>query len=510
MILRCLDGPMRGSIYTVDEDGAEIGRSPACRISIDDGEASREHARISWDNGFRIQDLGSTNGVFVNGEKIIGLHRLDNGDRVRVGNSLFVAEEITPPVETAAGAGETIPVPHHERPRHLLRNLTWVALLLVAIFAAWWIFGDRLLKQPPDTPPITELQPEEQDDEEELSPFAPVIEEDDLALLEMARDEAEPSWEEEDPGASSETTPAEQQPDPPPADEAATAAPRLAGYLWVDTLPSGASVSLNGELKGQTPLLLSQLPPGRYSLTFSLDYHEPAERFFELPTDGEQKVVTLRQLNGTCRVTSNPTGASVWLGPKLLGETPLIVAGLAPGDHPLRLALPGHTALNVQATILPDRFTAASADLTPQFGTLVVTSIPPGMLIRIDDTIQGSTPAAAPGEAASLPLELDGIGAGRHVVQATLAEESAEPQTIEMVAGDRQELRIVIWRPTVRLRMTNGKSWVAMLAGETTDSYLLVSYTHEVMRVARQLVESMEPLTQEEQQRLLQQLQNRE
>jgi hypothetical protein len=63
-----------------------IGRLGNCRIIISDTNTSRQHAQIvRLGSGFAINDLGSTNGTFVNGERVIADRRLADGDIVTVG-----------------------------------------------------------------------------------------------------------------------------------------------------------------------------------------------------------------------------------------------------------------------------------------------------------------------------------------------------------------------------------------------------------------------------------------
>jgi hypothetical protein len=63
-----------------------IGRSAACQITIDDPLVSREHARIRVDGAkITLEDLGSRNGLSVNGKPTKEVVDLADGDRVRVG-----------------------------------------------------------------------------------------------------------------------------------------------------------------------------------------------------------------------------------------------------------------------------------------------------------------------------------------------------------------------------------------------------------------------------------------
>jgi hypothetical protein len=75
-----------GKRLLVPPQGALIGRSRECDIVIDDTNVSRRHAEISpGGSGWRVQDLGSTNGVRVNGRQVDGPHPLESGDRIELG-----------------------------------------------------------------------------------------------------------------------------------------------------------------------------------------------------------------------------------------------------------------------------------------------------------------------------------------------------------------------------------------------------------------------------------------
>ncbi|MEM6958223.1 MAG: FHA domain-containing protein, partial [Myxococcota bacterium] len=69
-----------------------IGRSPDCHITIEDPLVSRRHARIRIEDGAppELRDLGSRNGVRLNGTKIDGPKSLSNGDRLRIGTQELV------------------------------------------------------------------------------------------------------------------------------------------------------------------------------------------------------------------------------------------------------------------------------------------------------------------------------------------------------------------------------------------------------------------------------------
>ena len=88
--LIALSGSANGTIFALTEDEVSIGREPANRIRVDDDSVSRRHCLIKREDGsFRIVDLESYNGTFVNGVPV-GEQPLKHGDQVAVGRVLFI------------------------------------------------------------------------------------------------------------------------------------------------------------------------------------------------------------------------------------------------------------------------------------------------------------------------------------------------------------------------------------------------------------------------------------
>ena len=85
-----------GKRMLIGSTGATIGRSRDCDIVLSDPNVSRRHAEIRADGrgGWTVHDLGSTNGVKVNGQRANGPARLQPGDRIALGTAdlRFVVE----------------------------------------------------------------------------------------------------------------------------------------------------------------------------------------------------------------------------------------------------------------------------------------------------------------------------------------------------------------------------------------------------------------------------------
>ena len=75
-------------------DGATFGRSDGADIRVDDPFASSAHARVFERGGFvYLEDMGSTNGTYLNGRQLKTAERLKPADTIRIGDSEYRYEE---------------------------------------------------------------------------------------------------------------------------------------------------------------------------------------------------------------------------------------------------------------------------------------------------------------------------------------------------------------------------------------------------------------------------------
>ncbi len=99
------ESPSAGSRHELQE-GAVLGRE-GCEVVLADPEVSRRHARISsLEADPAIEDLDSTNGTFLNGQRVTGVAGLKHGDALTLGNSSLRVE-----IEIDAGATRLRSIP---------------------------------------------------------------------------------------------------------------------------------------------------------------------------------------------------------------------------------------------------------------------------------------------------------------------------------------------------------------------------------------------------------------
>jgi pSer/pThr/pTyr-binding forkhead associated (FHA) protein len=114
-------GPNPGQVFELDKDVISIGRDITNDIVLTDAEVSRKHAQLTLDQGrYKIEDLNSTNGTYIDGQRLIGPHVLAVGEIIMFGDNIGVVfegesariDETVPSwVEQGATPVAAIPVP---------------------------------------------------------------------------------------------------------------------------------------------------------------------------------------------------------------------------------------------------------------------------------------------------------------------------------------------------------------------------------------------------------------
>lgn len=89
--------PKNKRAFVVDvEHGALLGRGSDCAVVLDDPTVSKHHARFGIEARPSIEDVGSTNGTYVNGRHIAGATALRRGDRIALGTAKIVFLGLAP------------------------------------------------------------------------------------------------------------------------------------------------------------------------------------------------------------------------------------------------------------------------------------------------------------------------------------------------------------------------------------------------------------------------------
>jgi serine/threonine protein kinase len=126
------------------------------------------------------------------------------------------------------------------------------------------------------------------------------------------------------------------------------------GRLLVRSTPADATVSINGETRGRTPLTVRDLPLGSYTIHVTRDGFAAEDRRLRLTAKSPSAslVIPLKQASpnradergstGTILVQSRPAGAQVFVNDRLIGSTPLAIPELPAGPTAVRIEMDGY------------------------------------------------------------------------------------------------------------------------------------------------------------------------
>lgn len=110
-------GPSPGKVFPLMKNEVTIGRDINNEIVINDAEISRKHCRLVMTaDGFVIEDLGSTNGTWVNERRISSQHLLRNGESIRLGDNITLIYEMVGFDADATVASSSAPPPTRQAP----------------------------------------------------------------------------------------------------------------------------------------------------------------------------------------------------------------------------------------------------------------------------------------------------------------------------------------------------------------------------------------------------------
>jgi hypothetical protein len=82
-------GPIPGQIFELNRNEISIGRDIANDLVINDAEVSRKHAQLTLEGDrYKIEDLNSTNGTYIDGQRLIGPHLMAIGEIIMFGDNV--------------------------------------------------------------------------------------------------------------------------------------------------------------------------------------------------------------------------------------------------------------------------------------------------------------------------------------------------------------------------------------------------------------------------------------
>ena len=182
--------------------------------------------------------------------------------------------------------------------------------------------------------------------------------------------------------------------------------------LNIRSFPSGATVFLDDQQVGTTPLVLSRVVPGTHVIQISLPGWEVWKGSSTAVRGSTTQVIAnMAHAAYSLVVTSTPPGATVGLDGATKGITPLTVAGLKPRNYALVVSLKGYATISRTVDLSDATQSTQDFSLVKAFGKLSITSDPTGAQVVMDGKPYGVTPLkinSFPVGNYALTLKLDG------------------------------------------------------------------------------------------------------
>jgi hypothetical protein len=140
--------------------------------------------------------------------------------------------------------------------------------------------------------------------------------------------------------------------------------PAVPGSFDLRSVPDNTSVVINGNYKGSTPLTVSGLDPGKYTITFSRFDYEKFSTTATIEAGAITEVTaTLQPKTGSLVINTTPSGAQILLDGNNVGTAPVTRTNLAAGNHTINATLDGYIPVEEQVRVIADQSVTSTIEL---------------------------------------------------------------------------------------------------------------------------------------------------
>ncbi|MCK9580751.1 MAG: PEGA domain-containing protein [Methanoregula sp.] len=221
-----------------------------------------------------------------------------------------------------------------------------------------------------------------------------------------------------------------------------TPTPTQYGSIYVESQPTGAEISFNGDYRGLAPLTISDVYPGSYTITAEKNGYHTFTTTTSVSSGTRSTVYcSLNKLDttGSLYVISTPSNANIYLDAVYKGRTPMTISNIASGTHILEIDTSGYYDWKSTVDVPVGGTKTLSATLNPMpsstVGWIYVASSPGGASVTLDGNAVGQTPNSG-------SLKLNNIASGLHTVSLSLTgyalytvQTSVSPNTVSEVSA---------------------------------------------------------------------------
>ncbi|MBQ9501729.1 MAG: PEGA domain-containing protein [Lentisphaeria bacterium] len=248
------------------------------------------------------------------------------------------------------------------------------------------------------------------------------------------------------------------------------------GRILVRTRPEAARIFIGGKLVGTSPWN-GVLEAGIYPVRAERDGFTAREEQVTVASGKEVTVdIALDTRPGSLAVTSEPSGADVFIEGRKAGVTPWKSDGVRAGNYKVKLALPGYDSAERVIPVAPARNEKAHFILDRSTGSASFMIRPAGVNFLIDGKFRGVVQAVKNSAAETRMTEIDNLSPGPHVLTVTHPRAKPLKRNIRFTVekGRRYVARdtIELWVANCELTFKDGRVESGMIYGETETDIL--------------------------------------
>ena len=246
--------------------------------------------------------------------------------------------------------------------------------------------------------------------------------------------------------------------------------------IYFQSYPTGATIEIDGEVIGTTPLEIADFKAGAHLLSLYKPGFKASEFHFQHPQSPIQ-IHSLEQDDYTVMVTSTPSGAAVTVGGQLRGHTPMILRNVEEGYTKISLAAQGFApkVSEVEITSSNSRRLVNIA-LEDHRGTISVVTRPPGCKVKINGDFMGMSKPANKGDVVSAPFLLDNIIPGTYTIEVTSTDESEKTSSKVVVkGGETSSANYEIWMINAAISLADGNKIHGMILSKEANGDVVFS-----------------------------------
>lgn len=271
------------------------------------------------------------------------------------------------------------------------------------------------------------------------------------------------------------------------------------GVVNIITEPADAEVTVNGIVKGRSPILVSDLPKGTAIVRLKLDGYKEETRELRLNAGDRQTLsVPMVALPGTLHIITTPAHASVYLNDEIRGTSPLSIPRLDPGEYSVRCEAEGYAPEFKTITIDNGKSVREEFRLENIMGRIELKTTPVGANILLDGRKVGETEAQAGIYAdASDTFSISDVPEGEHTVIIRKDGYHDIAKTIRVKAKSTVRIPHVYLKkafvPDVEITTTDG-TFRGVYKGDTSSTIILETSPGVEYPIPRNFIRKVEYL----------------